>query len=329
MARIVIGNRDGTLAVRHGRTVLERLAEEWPDLRLAVKTVAGDGSSRPGPAAGAGPAGGAGSAAGAGTAGGAGAAGGAGTVGGAGTAGGAKSTDVSSRLLDALTRNTIDVAVVHLAALTEALPAELTLAAVTRRGDQRSALVAKGYKDLAALPAGAAVGVGTERDAAFLAATHPGLSARTMTQHPEIELGRLTAGDYAAVILPAATLIGLDLREHVDEWLEPDAFTPAAGQGAVGLVVRGDDDLAFETVYPLQHRPSFDRVKAERAFALALAGHHVGAAATVTDDGELTLFGAVATGSTVIQASVGGEAKEAEDLGKELAADFKDRLKAL
>src|SRR5690606_4880373 len=223
-------------------------------------------------------------------------------------------------------RATIDVAVVHLATLTGAVPPELTLAAVARRGDQRCALVAKGYENMASLPAGAGVGVATDRDAAFLAATYPRLTARKLTQHPETELARLTAGDYAAVIMPAETLIGLDLRDHVDEWLEPEVFTPPAGQAAVGLMVRADDDLAFETVYPLQHRPSFDRVKAERAFALALAGHHVGAAATVTEDGELTLFGAVAAGDTVIQASVGGDAKEAEELGRELASDFADRL---
>lgn len=283
MARIVIGNRDGTLAVRHGRTVLERLSEEWPDLHLTVKTMAQ----------------------------------------------GADPTGAPSWLLDALIRNAIDVAVMKVDALTEALPAELTLAAVTRRGDQRSALVAKGSTSLADLPEGAVVGIGTARDGAFLTATHPGLTARPMTQHPEAELARLTAGDYAAVIMPAATLIGLDLREHVDEWLDLEAFTPAAGQGAVGLVVRVDDDLAFETVYPLQHRPSFDRVRAERAFAVRLAAHHVGAAATVTDDGELSLFGAVAVGDLVIQASVSGEAKEAEDLGRELAADVEDRIESL
>ncbi|HLU82653.1 MAG TPA: hypothetical protein VKZ43_04570 [Trueperaceae bacterium] len=284
MARIVVGNRDGTLAVRHGRTILERLVEEWPDLQLTAKTVATAGHSPVGD---------------------------------------------SSGLLAALGRNAIDVAVVHLATLTQALPAELTLAAVTRRHDPRSAMVAKGYTDLASLPAGAVVAVESERDAAFLAATRPGLAARLMTQHPEAELAKLPTGDYAAVILPAATLIGLDLRDHVDEWLEAEAFTPAAGQGAVGLVIRADDDLAFDTVYSLQHRPSFDRVKAERAFALALSAQHVGAAATVTDDGDLTLFGAVAVGSTVIQASVGGDAKEAEELGRELATDFEDRLKAL
>ena len=284
MARITIGNRDGTLAIRHGRTVLERLVEEWPDLQLTAKTVASGGPDQSGEA---------------------------------------------SRLLAALTRNAIDVAVINLATLTEALPAELTLAAVLRRHDPRSAVVAKGYPDLASLPAGAVVGVDSERDAAFLAATHPGLTTRLLTQHPEAELAKLPTGDYAAIILPAATLIGLDMRDHVDEWLEQEVYTPAAGQGAVGLVVRADDDLAFETVYPLQHRPSFDRVRAERAFSLALDGHRVGAAATVTDDGELTLLGAVASGSTVIQGSVGGEAKEADELGKELATDFAERLQAL
>lgn len=300
MSRIVVGNRDGTLAVRHGRSVLERLAEEWPDLHLTVKTVANDppGTDRDTRTA----------------------------------VPGAKDAWPShspNRLIDALTRGAVDVAVIQLGQLHTDLPPELTLAAVTRRGDQRSAVVAKGSNDLAHLPPGAIVGVGSRRDAAFLNATYPGLEVRAMTQAPEAELARLSAGDYAAVILPAATLIGLDLREHVDAWLEVDAFTPVAGQGAVGLVVRADDDLAFETVYPLQHRPSFDRVRAERAFALALTDQHVGAAATVTDDGELTLFGSVASGETVIQASVSGDAKEAEDLGKELAADVKERLATL
>jgi len=300
MSRIVVGNRDGTLAVRLGRSVLERLAEEWPDLHLTVKTVPNDppGAGRDGRTTDS-------------------------------DAEGSWPSHAPNRLVDALTRGAVDVAVIQLGQLSADLPPELTLAAVTRRGDQRSAVVARGYDDLAQVPAGAIVGVGSRRDAAFLRATYPGLVARALTQAPEAELARLSAGDYAAVILPAATLIGLDLREHVDAWLEADTFTPVAGQGAVGLVVRADDDVAFETVYPLQHRPSFDRVRAERAFALALSDQHVGAAATVTDDGELTLFGAVASGETVIQASVSGDAKEAEDLGRELASDVKDRLATL
>jgi len=300
MSRIVVGNRDGTLAVRHGRTVLERLAEEWPDLHLTVKTVPNDAHGSEGDA-----------------------------PRGAAADLGDWPTQSPSRLVEALARGTVDVAVIQLGMLSAELPSELTLAAVTRRGDQRSAVVARGYKDLAGLPPGSTVGVASARDAAFLLATHPTLDVRPLTQAPEAELRRLSAGDYAAVVLPAAALIDLDLREHVDEWLDVDVFTPVAGQGAVGLIVRTDDDLAFETVYPLQHRPSFDRVKAERAFATALSDQHVGAAATVTDDGELSLFGAVASGETVLQASVSGDAKEAEDLGKELAGDVKERLTTL
>jgi len=125
----------------------------------------------------------------------------------------------------------------------------------------------------------------------------------------------------------------------VDVLLEPAAFAPAPGQGALGFLVRADDDLAFEVAYSLQHRPSFDRVRAELSFARAVTHGDggaggceacaVGAMATVTDDGELTLFGAVVKDGTTLQASVSGEAKEAEDLGRELAADMHKQLAAL
>ena len=136
----------------------------------------------------------------------------------------------------------------------------------------------------------------------------------------------LTSGELAAIVMPAAALIALDLRDHLGALLDVEAFTPAPGQGAVGLVVRADDDLAFESIYPLQHRPSFDRARAERAFAAAVGEMPVGAAATVTDDGELTLVGAVVKDDTTLQASVSGEAREADELGRELAADVMDRL---
>ena len=281
MARLVVGNRDGTLAIRQGRLVLERLTEEWPDLHLTVRTVASqDGTG-------------------------------------------------SGSLLTALDRGEVGVAVVQLDTLGPALPEGLTLAAVTRRADARCALMSRGPKSLDKLPPKACVAVVAERDAAFVRAANPSLTTELLGAPPEAELSRLAAGDYHAIILPAATMAGLDLRDRIDVLLEAEAFTPAPGQGAVGLVVKSDDDLAFETVYPLQHRPSFDRVRAERAFARALGGHAVGALASVSDDGELTLFGAVVRGEATIQASVTGEAREAEELGRELAQDVLERLERI
>lgn len=276
MARIVLGNREGTLAVRHGRGVMEALSEEWPDLHVSVRTLPGGEGATP--------------------------------------------------LLDALAKGTIDVAVVQLDTLPPVLPDGLTLAAVCRRPEARSALVAKGATSLDSLPQDAVVGVFSERDGAFLAAARPGVRTRLLTGTPEQRLPLVTSGELAAIVMPAAALIQLDLRDHLSAMLDVEAFTPAPGQGAVGLVVRSDDDLAFESVYPLQHRPSFDRVRAERAFAAAVGDMPVGAAATVTDDGELTLVGAVVKDTTTLQASVTGEAREAEELGRELASDVLERL---
>lgn len=277
MARITLGNRDGTLAVRHGRSVMESLAEEWPDLHLSIRTIP-KGAERE-----------------------------------------------AVTLLDALVKGKIDVAVVQMDSLGHNLPEGTKLAAVSRRSDPRSALVAKGRKRLADLDADTAVGVFSERDAAFLESGASTAAPVLLVGSPENELARLAAGEFGAILLPAATMLGLELRDRIDSYLDIDTFTPCPGQGAVGLVVRDDDDLAFETVYALQHRPSYDRVRAERAFAAALADRAVGAAATVSDDGELTLLGAVIDGDSTLQGSVTGEAREAEELGRELAQDVLDR----
>lgn len=276
-----MGNRDGMLAIRQGRLVLERLSEEWPDLHLTLRTIA----------AGSGP---------------------------------------GSALLDAVAAGQVGVAVVQADGLPLELPEGLTVAAMLRRADARSALVARGAKSLTGLPGGAVVGVFTDRDAAFVQAANPGLATRLCTSQPEAELVNLTSGEYQALVLSVATLAELDLRDRADALLEPEDFAPAPGQGAVALVVRDEDNLAFESVYPLQHRPSFDRLRAERAFARALTAGNAalacGALATVSEEGELTLLGTVVSGDSVIQASTAGEAREAEELGRELAKDFLDRL---
>lgn len=277
MARIVLGNREGLLAIRHGRSVLELLTDEWPDLQLRLRTVSKTGGQESGP------------------------------------------------LLQALAGGEVGIAVAQLECLPPTLPDGLKLAAVLRRGEPRSALAAKGKGALGALPNAARVAVTSERDAAFLAGVNPGFKVEVDASAPDALLARVGAGVDAAV-LPAATLITLDLRSAIDVVLDETVFAPAPGQGAVALVVREDDDLAFETAYSLQHRPSFDRARAEFAFAAGLPDLHVGSIASVTEDGELTLFGSVARGGTVLQAYVTGEAREAAELGRELAKDVREQL---
>ena len=237
--------------------------------------------------------------------------------------------EAPNALVDALASESIGIAVHALDTLPLELPEGVTLAAVARRQEPRTALVARQAKDLAALTPDDLVGVRPGRDAEFLAALRPDLKTTSLTTQLDDDLGRLTRNELQAMLVPGLTLLLLDQRNRMDALLEPEAFAPAPGQGALGLLVREVDDLAFELAYTLQHRPSFDRVRAERAFAAALPGKRVGALATVTADGDLTLFGSVAEGGTSLQASVTGDASEAESLGKDLAADVLEQLAAI
>ncbi|MDZ7800849.1 MAG: hypothetical protein U5K81_08690 [Trueperaceae bacterium] len=278
MARIVMGNRDGAVALRQARSVLTELNAEWPDVQITQKTVRADA-----PAA----------------------------------------------LADALAQETIGIAVQPLDTLPPALPGGVVLAAVARRLEPRCALVSRRAKELAGLAAGSVVGVREGRDEAFLRALRPDLRSLPLGTSLDDDLARMTRDELQALILPGATLWILDQRNRIDALLEPETFAPAPGQGALGLLVQENDDLAFELAYTLQHRPSYDRVRAERAFAAALDGHLVGALASVSEDGEMRLFGAVAEDGRSLQASVSGDAKEAEQLGRELAEDVKEQLAAL
>ncbi len=233
-------------------------------------------------------------------------------------------------LLTALGDGAIALAVAAIDTLPPTLPDGLALAAVGRRLEPRAALVARGRLTLADLAASARVRVHAERDLGFVRAALPGVDAAVWRGTVDAALAGLVADEHDALLLPGALLIALDRRDRIDALLEPEAFPPAPGQGAMGLVVRADDDAAAELAYTLQHRPSFDRVRAERAFAAGLPDHAVGALATIDADGDLQLFGAVVTAAgAMLQATTSGDAKDAAEIGSELAKDVRDQLAAI
>lgn len=236
----------------------------------------------------------------------------------------------AGELLEALRRGRIDLAVQSLETLPLNLPDGLVIAAVSKRLEPRAALVARGAKTLEELPGGARVGVPSARDRAFVLAIRRNLEVKTYPGDLDDLLALLGARELTACVLPSATLMQLGRRERIAALLEPHLFTPAPGQGALAFVVRDEGELAADLAYSVRHRPSFDRARAERAFAqhAPSAAHYVGAFASVSGDGELSLLGAVSSpeGEFVIQAEVSGEASEAEELGRELAQDVEAQL---
>lgn len=234
-----------------------------------------------------------------------------------------------STLVDELAAGTVGLAVHPVDTLPTHLPDGTVLAAVTRRIEPRTVFVSRQLASLADVGPSDVVTVRTGRDSAFLEALLPHAALVAPSGTLEADLALLTTGERTALVLPGATLWTLDQRNRMDGVMDPDVFAPAPGQGATGILVREDDDLAFELAYSLQHRPSFDRVRAERAFAAAVGDVPFGTLATVDEEGELTLFGAVARSGSVVQATVVGDASEGASLGTELAADILERASSM
>jgi len=134
-------------------------------------------------------------------------------------------------------------------------------------------------------------------------------------------------GRFDAILLAMAGLTRLGRQDEVTEALDPRAFVPAPGQGAIALECRDGDASVRAAVAPLDHPQTARAVAAERAFLAALGGGcnvPLGAHAFAAGhDLELVGFVAAADGSAFLRGEVrGGEPSET---GRRLAAQLVDK----
>jgi len=230
-------------------------------------------------------------------------------------------------LEEALLGGRIDLAVHSLKDMLTAIPEGLELAAVPERADPRDALVSP-YGPLTALPKGAAVGTGSQRRAFQLLSLRPDLEVRGLRGNIDTRLRKLSAGQYDGIIMAAAALIRLGWEDRISQYLPPDAFVPAVGQGALGIEIRSQDRRLAELVAPLNHEPTREAVTAERAFLRAMGGGCRApiAALGTAAKGTLRLHGMVASpnGSKIIRAEVEGNVSAGEVVGQALARKMMD-----
>ncbi len=160
-------------------------------------------------------------------------------------------------------------------------PEAIRIAAILPRADVRDRLI--GADDIAALPAGARIGSSSPRRRAQLLRRRPDLRVVLFRGNVDTRLAKLAAGEVDATLLAAAGLDRLG-RGGVGWPIGPDIMLPAPAQGAVGIEVRADDEVARGAVGVIDHAPSHVCVLAERALLAGLrADCHspVGALATI------------------------------------------------
>lgn len=225
-------------------------------------------------------------------------------------------------LENALLNGEADIAVHSMKDVPMQFPEGLGLSVICKREDPRDALVSNTYRTLAELPQGARVGTSSLRRQCQLKQLRPDLDIQSLRGNVGTRLNKLDNGDYDAVILASAGLIRLGLRERIASFLEVETSLPAAGQGAVGIECRLDDERVKALLAPLADAETTACVLAERAMNNRLQGGcqvPIGGYAVLQGD-EIYLRALVGAldGSTIIRAEGKSAVENAEVLGVQI-----------
>ena len=224
---------------------------------------------------------------------------------------------------EALLSGRTDFSVHSLKDLPTTLPDGLILTAVSPREDVRDALCSRESSTLSDLPEGAKVGTSSLRRQALLRSERPDLELVALRGNVDTRLKKLETEEMAAIVLAGAGLNRLGLGEHISDLLDPESFTPAAGQGVMAIVSREGDDDTNELLSILEDSDSRHAVTAERQALADLGGGcriPFGAWAR-NEGGELVVDGVVAHPDRggPVRGKVIGDPSEAAVLGSELA----------
>lgn len=206
-------------------------------------------------------------------------------------------------LEQALDDGTIDIAVHSLKDLPTVLDSRFALAAVLERAPVRDVLVTRNGGGFDSLPAGARVGTSSVRRARQVEFLRPDLKVVDLRGNVPTRLQKLSnGGAHDAILLAEAGLVRLgylpasletDTPEPILDMpglfahrLDENVFFPAAGQGAIGLEIRAEDNRCRVLAETIGNEGTWLRITAEREFLRLLdAGCHtpVGVFSSLTD----------------------------------------------
>jgi hydroxymethylbilane synthase len=233
---------------------------------------------------------------------------------------------------EALLANEIDLAVHSLKDVPTELTPEFDLAAIMKREDARDAFISANFDSIAGLPNGARVGTSSLRRQAQLRALRPDLDIHPLRGNVDTRLRKLECGEYDAIILAAAGLHRLGRIELVRETIAIDVMCPAAGQGALAIEIRKDDQQTRKHLEVLDNTDARATTSCERAALNSLGGGcqvPIGAYAEVAD-GKLKLTAIVASpdGSELLRATKIGmnPGQLGAEVGNELLAKGAQRI---
>ncbi len=227
--------------------------------------------------------------------------------------------EIENQLLD----NEIDLAVHSMKDMPGELPEGLVIGAVPVRENPFDVLISAGDLPLSKLRPGAKIGTSSLRRASQLKYARTDIETASIRGNLDTRIKKLAAGEFDAIVLAAAGLIRLGLKEKISQYLDESVMLPAVGQGALCIETRVGDGPVQPYLDYLNHEATNTVVSGERAFLKRLEGscHIPVACFGKLTNNRLHLAGLVAAedGETVIKEELIADINSPEKAGVELA----------
>lgn len=185
--------------------------------------------------------------------------------------------DLFTKELDqALLAGDVDLCVHSMKDVARVLPQGLDILAMPQRADARDVLVCgprlAHCRSLASIPAGARLGTGSLRRSAQLRAAFPQVQPLDMRGNVDTRIEKAHGERYDGAILAAAGLERIGLGAHISAYLSVQEMVPAAGQGAIGIEARVDDNRVSALLAAINDAETMRCVQLERRILEALGG---------------------------------------------------------
>lgn len=157
-----------------------------------------------------------------------------------------------------------------------------------KREDPRDVLVLRKAKSLEQLPLGAVIATGSRRREFQLKRLRPDIQITGIRGNIDTRLRKMEEQKLDGIVLAAAGLHRLGLRERISQYLEPKDMIPAPAQGTLALEIRKEDKQLRQLLDALSDAETEQEVGAERSFLKMVGGDchlPVGACCEKTETG--------------------------------------------
>ncbi len=188
----------------------------------------------------------------------------------------------------------VDIAVHSAKDMPMDFPEGLGIGAVLDRADVRDTFVTTTGKTLEELEPGSVVGTSSLRRELLIKEINPYVKIKLLRGNVQTRLSKLRDGQYDGIILAAAGIerLGYEKEEGIYyQYLDPEVFLPAAGQGILAVESRTEDVEMAEILAAIHSEKAECLLMAERAFLKTIGGSCNAPAAALCkeENGELSM----------------------------------------